>query len=132
MKAILITKKLEVKEVKLEGPYVGPDLDEYVGGWWEIVRGLHMAPTGVVMVVNENGLNMGLPINAIGSLLYGTPKHGSPIVGDVLLLYEGFTDDGPDFVEMPHSVFMECLTMLTKLGGNLENKLMLMLKEEKR
>ena len=34
------------------------------------------------------------PMNAFGSFLYGTDNHGSPILGDIVLLREGINSDG--------------------------------------
>jgi len=68
-----------------------------VDGWIEIVR-----PGGLkkpyVMVVNEEGLIKGLPANLTGCLLYGTPTHGSPIVGNIVIMKEGWTDEGMDLL----------------------------------
>ena len=46
------------------------------------------------MMVNEEGLLLGLPMNRLGSELYGTPKHGQPIVGDVVFLKDGYHGGG--------------------------------------
>lgn len=51
------------------------------------------------LAVDEDGHAKGLPINPRASLLYGTHKHGVPIVGDVLLARDGFVDDGIDWVD---------------------------------
>lgn len=39
----------------------------------------------VVMLVDEEGLCKGLPINAAGCYFYDTARHGAPIVGDIIL-----------------------------------------------
>ncbi len=52
------------------------------------------------MMVNEEGLLQGLPLNLIGSILYGTPQHGQPIVGNVIFLKEGYHGGEPDVVGM--------------------------------
>lgn len=39
----------------------------------------------VLMLVDEEGLIKGLPVNQLGCIFYGTPEHGHPIVGDVIL-----------------------------------------------
>lgn len=68
-----------------------------VGGYIEIVhpRGL---PDPFVMIVNEEGLLMGLRINRTGCALYGTKEHGQPIVGDIVIMKEGWRDGEPDIV----------------------------------
>lgn len=40
---------------------------------------------GTVMIVNGDGHVKGLPLNAIGSLLYGADVHGETIAGDIVL-----------------------------------------------
>lgn len=40
------------------------------------------------------------PINEVASRLYGFGiRHGDPIMGDCLLMFEGFVDDGVDFLD---------------------------------
>jgi len=39
-----------------------------------------------IMIVDEEGRLKNRPMNAIGSLLYGTLQHGQPIVGDIILV----------------------------------------------
>lgn len=59
-----------------------------IGGHFETVHTQLMADyfkdTSVIMLVDEEGLIKGLPENALGSALYGTPQHGYPIVGDLI------------------------------------------------
>lgn len=38
----------------------------------------------MMIFVDESGLIKGLPVNAVGSVLYGTPEHGYPICGDII------------------------------------------------
>lgn len=51
-----------------------------------------------VMVVEEDGRDRGYPINYRASMICRHP-HG--IVGPVLLLSEGMTSDGMDFLDVP-------------------------------
>lgn len=37
-------------------------------------------------------------MNLIGSLWYGTHHHGHPIVGNIVVMKEGWTDEGTDIV----------------------------------
>lgn len=86
-------------------------IGEAVDGWIEIVR-----PGGLkspyVMVVNEEGLIKELPINIAGSILYGTPAHGSPIVGNIVIMKEGWTDEGKDLLGLSDE---EVVTLTNKL-----------------
>lgn len=70
---------------------------DVVGGWIEVVhpRGLE---DPFCFICNEEGLLRDLPLNAIGSLWYGTLQHGSPIVGNIVVMKEGDTEEGPDIV----------------------------------
>ena len=52
---------------------------------------------GFLMLVDEEGLLKENFINLIGSWLYGTEKHGSPIAGDIMVIRETYGPDGPDF-----------------------------------
>jgi len=54
------------------------ELNKIVGGYIEIVP----TTTGEVMVVNEDGHRLGLPLNKLASSFYRSPY---PIVGDVLI-----------------------------------------------
>lgn len=59
-----------------------------IGGRLEAVRTQLMVDyfkdASVIMLVDEEGLIKGLPENALGCALYGTPQHGNPIVGDLI------------------------------------------------
>lgn len=73
------------------------DLDkarETIGGWVEIVRNGRL-PEKMVMLVDEEGLLKRKPINMAGSWFYRTDIHGSPIVGDILIVKEDFGPEGP-------------------------------------
>jgi hypothetical protein len=50
------------------------------------------------MVVDDEGMLKDLPLNFVGSTFYETAKHGVPIVGNIIILKDGFTSDGPDLV----------------------------------
>ena len=97
MKGIVITAsdKLSVQEFS-EPLY--KTIGAVVGGYIEVVhpRGLK-AP--YCMIVNEEGLLNHLPVNAVGSFLYETLAHGWPIVGTIVIMKDGFNDDGePDII----------------------------------
>ena len=92
MKGIVITTKYEMRVQEFSEPaYMS--IGEAVGGWIEVVRPVRLGRP-YCMVVNEEGLLRNLPMNVLGSFLYGTDKHGSPIVGDIVLLREGINSDG--------------------------------------
>ena len=79
MKGLVITteNKMQVREF---GEPAYENIGKAVGGWIEVVhpKGL---PDPFCMVVNEEGLLHGLPLNLFGCILYDTVRHGNPIVG---------------------------------------------------
>lgn len=111
-KMILITTKNEVSvidyPIEAPGDYMGELRGFYKAiscDCIEVVRPRHMSRflegcEGLVMVVDEEGLMNRKQINIIGSLFYGTPEHGSPIVGDILLTTEEIGFDGPALAGM--------------------------------
>ena len=88
MIALVVSTKNEIRRVEYDPPHYDV-IRKAVGGWYE-----HVHPMGLdrpySMMVNEEGLLLGLPLNRLGSELYGTPKHGQPIVGDVVFLKDGY------------------------------------------
>lgn len=68
-----------------------------IGGYIEEVRARNL-PKPFCMLVDEEGLLKGLPINEFGCYLYDTANHGNVIVGDLLILKrERFPDGSWDF-----------------------------------
>lgn len=92
MKGIVITteNKMFVRDF---GEPLYKTLGEVVGGFIE-----HTRPMALVdpycMIVNEEGLLQGLPENKVGCALYGTPFHGNPIAGTIVIMKGGINDDG--------------------------------------
>ncbi len=110
MKGIVISTENQLTVRDFSAPLY-KTIGEAVDGWIEIVR-----PGGLkspyVMVVNEEGLIKELPINIAGSILYGTPAHGSPIVGNIVIMKEGWTDEGKDLLGLSDE---EVVTLTNKL-----------------
>jgi hypothetical protein len=65
------------------------------GGYFEIVRPKSL-PGKMCFVCDEDGVHKGLPVNIIGTVLYGYAE----IVGDIFITKEGYTEDGIDFVSL--------------------------------
>lgn len=86
MKAVVVSTKGEVYRVHLGKPLYR-SAGAILGGHFEIVR-----PRGLkhpyCMLANETGRLEQLPINAVGSYLYGTHIHGNPIAGNIIILKE--------------------------------------------
>lgn len=98
MVGLVVTTKNEIYQLGYDAPRYDV-IREVVGGWYE-----HVRPKGLqspyCMMVNEEGLLIGLPINPLGSYLYGTQTHGQPITGDVIFLKEGYYNGERDMVGM--------------------------------
>lgn len=64
------------------------DIQRAIGGNFETVHTRLMADyfknLSVIMLVDEEGILKGLPLNALGCAFSGTQRHGNPIVGDVI------------------------------------------------
>ena len=80
-----------VKETDAEGML--HDLQDAVDGYIEIVRPFGNSGGHLVMVVNDEGLIRDLPVNPIGSLIYG-----DLIVGAIVIMKEGIRDGEPDLI----------------------------------
>ena len=72
------------------------DLRGLIGGWLELVRP-RMLPPDFLMLVDEEGLLKELPVNLIGSALYGFGAP-SPIVGPIVIAAEGIVDGERDVI----------------------------------
>lgn len=96
MKGLVITAedKMQVREF---GEPAYETIGKAVGGWIEVVhpKGL---PDPFCMVVNDEGLLLGLPLNLLGSVLYESFRHGNPIVGNIVLCKEGFVEGERDII----------------------------------
>lgn len=96
MKGVVVTTEAEVEVHEFTAP-LHESVGKAVGGWIEIVHPMCLKRP-YVMIVNEEGLLQDLDMNVYGSLLYGAQIHGQPIVGNVVIMKEGFVDGEPDIV----------------------------------
>lgn len=117
MIALVVSTKNEIRRVEYDPPHYDV-IKEAVGGWYE-----HVHPMGLdrpySMMVNEEGLLLGLPMNRLGSELYGTPRHGQPIVGDVLFLKDGYDGGEPDVVGMTEDEAQHLGDKFVKMSGGI-------------
>ena len=66
----------------------------------------------------KRGLLHGLPLNLFGCILYDTVRHGNPIVGDIVILKEGFTTPGErDFTGLDEDDIKFLGAMAVSLSG---------------
>ena len=78
-------------------------------------------PDPFCMVVNEEGLLHGLPLNLFGCILYDTVRHGNPIVGNIVILKEGFTTPGErDFIGLDEDDVKFLGAMAVSLSGGIK------------
>lgn len=122
MKGIVITTKYEMRVQEFLEP-VHKSIGEAVDGWIEIVHPVRLGRP-YCMVVNEEGLLRNLPMNVLGSFLYRTDIHGSPIVGDIVLLKEGINSDGEyDLLGLTEQdIEYLCNMVFTVSGGQIKLK----------
>ena len=117
MIALVVNTKNEIRRVEYDPPHYDV-IKKAVGGWYE-----HVHPMGLdrpySMMVNEEGLLLGLPMNRLGSELYGTPRHGQPIVGDVLFLKDGYDGGEPDVVGMTEDEAQHLGDKFVKMSGGI-------------
>lgn len=96
MKGIVITTddQLRVQDFTLP---LYQSAGEVVGGYIEHVNP-KLLRRPYCLLVNEEGLLLGLPVNALASYMYGTHMHGHPIVGDVVLMKNAYIHGERDIV----------------------------------
>lgn len=107
---IVITadNEISVQEFSRDGHGVlNTDLRRIIGDSLEKVNPMHLIPPFCFMC-NEDGLRLELPVNEAASLLYGTYQHGSPIVGNIVILKVGNFNGEPDIVGLSEDE-AECL-----------------------
>lgn len=79
-----------------------------VGGYIEHVKPQRLEEP-YCMIVNEEGRIVGLPFNLVGSYLYKTDIHGQPILGDIVIMQDGYYDGAPDIVGIPDDIITQLL-----------------------
>ena len=78
-----------------------------------------------LFLCDEEGLLKDRPvINFLGSWMYGTQEHGEPIVGDIMIVKQVMTPDGPSFDGMPESEADVIAEWLLEHFGEARNKVM--------
>ena len=83
MKGLVITTDNLMRTEEYTAP-LHESIGKTVGGWIEVVHP-KLLPAPYCMIVNEEGLLLGLPLNLLGSILYESFRHGNPIVGNLVL-----------------------------------------------
>lgn len=96
MKGVVVTTDLEVRVEDFEEPLY-KTVGAAVGGYIEHVRPMRLKEP-FCMIVNEEGRLHKLPINLVGSFFYGTDFHNEPIVGNIVIMKDGYRNGEPDIV----------------------------------
>ena len=96
MKGVVVTTDLEVRVEDFEEPLY-KTVGAAVGGYIEHVRPMRLKEP-YCMIVNEEGRLHKLPINLVGSFFYGTDFHNEPIVGNIVIMKDGYRNGEPDIV----------------------------------
>lgn len=96
-KGVVITTDNKVYLAEFKAPLF-QSAKEILGGYME-----HVHPGGLkrpyCLLCNDDGILMGLPLNAYGSFLYRTHIHGSPITGNIIMK-DGYENGEPDIVSL--------------------------------
>ena len=96
MKGVVVTTDVEVRVEDFEEPLY-KTVGAAVGGYIEHVRPMRLKEP-FCMIVNEEGRLHKLPINLVGSFFYGTDFHNEPIVGNIVIMKDGYRNGEPDIV----------------------------------
>lgn len=116
MKGLVITTDNLMRTEEYTAP-LHESIGKTVGGWIEVVHP-KLLPAPYCMIVNEEGLLLGLPLNLLGSILYESFRHGNPIVGNIVILKEGFTTPGErDFIGLDEDDVKFLGAMAVSLSG---------------
>jgi len=120
-KVIVITtdNTISIKELEVVDGMILDGLQKIVGGYIETVRPMNLEDP-LMFVCNEEGLLYELPLNVTGSILYGTPQHGHPIVGNIAIVQQGWRDGEPDIVGIPDNIIQQVYDQFIKKYPNLK------------
>ena len=101
MKGVVVTTNHEVRVEDFSDPLY-KTVGSAVGGYIEHVHPMRLARP-LCMIVNEEGRLLDLPLKHIGSFFYGTDQHGEPIVGNIVVMKDGYRNGEPDIVGLDDS-----------------------------
>jgi hypothetical protein len=101
MKGIVVTTDLEIRIEEFSDPLY-KTVGSAVGGYIEHVKPARLHHP-YCMIVNEEGRLLDLPLNYVGSYFYGTGQHGEPIVGNIVIMKDGYRNGEPDIVGLDDS-----------------------------
>lgn len=120
MKGLAINTENQMQFKNFSEPLLD-SLQKEVGGYIEVVHPKYL-PEGLCMVVDDEGRLKGSAVNNIASVLYGTPEHGQPIVGNAVILREGFVAGELDFMSLDDGDEVGLMLLFSTLGICIENE----------
>ncbi len=74
----------------------------------------------IAMLVDEEGLLKKNEVNAVGSVLYESDKHGTPIVGNILIVGKKWYNSGISFCGIEEEQFRRIYPQLEKLSNRMK------------
>lgn len=101
-------------------------LDPEDGGLLKITH-----PQSLEKTIEEGLLVENPKCNPLGSILFGIVNHGFPIMGDILIIGEGMTNNGLDFKEHSEQRFSEALATAKGMSEFLQGQEVAKLLHEK-
>lgn len=88
----------------------------------ETVHARYFQEPYILMIDEEGRLKDKPSINFIASYLYGTHEHHEPIVGNVLVMKLGMTDEGPDILPLDEAEARQVEESMRKISNIAQNK----------
>lgn len=119
MKGIVVSTD-NTFEIKDFGEPLYKTVGDVVGGDIELIHPKRLG-SPLNIIVNGEGLLMKLPINNVGCFLYQTDLHGHPIVGDFVIMKDGFTYGEPEIVGLDFYE-IQALRLLLTVNFDLKEK----------
>lgn len=112
MTGIVITPDHDIRVEDFHEPLY-KTVGKAVGGYIEHVRA-QMLPYPYCLLVNEDGWNLGLSLNTMGTAL-----HGLPIVGTIVIMKDGMNADGePDIIGLSDDDVLRIMQYLLSMCGS--------------
>lgn len=88
----------------------------------ETIHARYLQEPYILMIDEEGRLKDKPSINFIASYLYGTHEHHEPIVGNVLVMKLGMTDEGPDILPLDEAEARQVEESMRKISNIAQNK----------
>ncbi len=110
MLGLVITHDFKMYKKEFTNPLY-ESVEPVLEGYMEIVHPVNL-PEPFRMIVNEEGILKGLPLNAVGTVWYE-----GAIVGNVIVMKQGMTDEGPDILGLTEEECLKVIGMVSEISG---------------